>query len=96
MRKHLYLLAAALAAFAPPGVLAHGPHHAKPACEPGYTIVEEVCYKEVVTKVCKVVPDVKKTVKWVYDCKPEDFCLPKCSCPLHGLKKHHGCETCAS
>jgi hypothetical protein len=50
----------------------------------------------VVTKVCKVVPDVKKTVKWVYDCKPEDFCLPRCSCPLHGLKKHHGCEKCAS
>ena len=29
-------------------------------CEPGYKIVEEVCYKEVCTKVCKVVPETKK------------------------------------
>lgn len=68
------------------------PHHSRPHCEPGYTLVEEVCYIDVVRKCCKPVPDVKKTVKWVYDCKTEDFCLTKC--PLHGSHRHHDCGQC--
>lgn len=49
-----------------------------PVCEPGYTLVEEVCYKDVVTKVCKMVPETKKNRKTVYDCKVEEYCVPKC------------------
>jgi hypothetical protein len=68
-------------------------------CEPGYTIVEETCYKEVIHKVCRQVPDVKKTVKTVYSCKEDDVCLPRC----HGAGGHkhehgeacgEGCEEC--
>ena len=53
----------------PPGV--------KPPCEPGYTLVEEIQYQQVVRKVCKMVPDVKKVRKTVYETKEEDFCLSK-------------------
>lgn len=91
MRTGNQVVLGAVLALAGATAAAAGPHDG-PACEPGYTIVEEVCYKEVVKKFCKVVPDVKKTQKWVYSCKSEDFCLPKCSCPLHGHKK---CDTCA-
>ena len=68
----------------------------KPCCEQGYRIVEEIVYKDVIKKRCVPAPGVQKKVRWVYDCKTEDFCLPKCSCPLHGLNRHHGCDKCAS
>lgn len=51
-------------------------------CEAGYRIVEETCYREVVHKVCRMVPDVKKTTKVVYDYKVVDYYLPK----KHGLR----------
>lgn len=55
------------------------PCPAKPkACEPGYQMVEEIVLKEVVRKVCKVVPEVKKHKRIVYTVKCEDYCLPKC------------------
>jgi hypothetical protein len=56
-------------------------------CEPGYMIVEEICYREVVHKVCKVVPEMKKVTRRVYSCKEEDYCLPKCACPFFALGK---------
>jgi len=62
----------------------------KPTCEPGYTIVEEICYREVVKKVCRAVPDVQKIRKTVYAVKEEDFCVPKNpGLHLHGKK---GCD----
>lgn len=68
----------------------HGHDHGPPACEPGYTVVKEVVYKEVVRKVCREVCDVKKVTKWVYDCKTENFCLKQC-------RPGHKCsEDCAS
>jgi hypothetical protein len=69
--------------------LADHVYHTRPAaCEPGYMIVEEVCYKDVVCKVCKPAPDTKKPKKWVYSVKTEDFCLPKA--PPHGCGSGHG------
>jgi hypothetical protein len=67
-----------------------------PECEPGYTLISETGYKDVIKKICRPVTEVKKKVKWVYGCRPEDFCLPRCGCPLHALTGHAGCETCAS
>lgn len=58
-------------------------------CPPGYTVVEEICYQDVVRKVCKVVPEVKKHKRIVYCVKEEDFCLTKCPCPLYGV---HSCQ----
>lgn len=57
-------------------------------CAPGCPMVTETVYREVTRKVCKWVPDVKKTTKWVYDCKCEDFCAPRFCPPKHG----HGCD----
>lgn len=56
-------------------------------CEPGTMIVEDICYKEVVKKVCRMVPEVKQHKRRVFDVKCEDYCLPKCPCPLCGGKK---------
>ena len=60
-------------------------HHAKPACEPGFQIVEEIVYQDVTKSVCKMVPDVKK--KWVYSMIDDPFCL-------HDTK-HGQCPQCA-
>jgi hypothetical protein len=57
-----------------------------PACEPGYRIVEEVCYKEVIHKVCRLVPDVKKVTKPVFEVK----CIPYCQKKWPGS----GCQDC--
>lgn len=62
-----------------------------PVCEPGYQIVEEICYQDVCHKVCRVVPDVKKTTKPVYSCKTEDYCLKKCPRLCHCAED---CPTC--
>jgi hypothetical protein len=79
------VLAASAVSFAdPPG--------GKPGCEPGYVWVEETCYREVVTKCCKLVPDVKKVTRYVYDIKEEDFCLTKCRCPVCCKAKGHCAE----
>jgi hypothetical protein len=55
----------------------------------------EVVYQEVPCKVCKPVPDKKKTTKVVYECKEEWYCLPKCPCPLH-IGKHDCCDSCGN
>jgi len=57
---------------------------APPVCQPGYVIVEEITYQEVVRKCCKVVPEKIKTRRTVYGCKTEDYCLPRCPHPWHG------------
>jgi hypothetical protein len=62
-----------------------------PACPPSYRVVEEIVHQQVVRKVCKVVPEVKKHKKVVYCTKQEDYCLKKCPCPLGG---GHGCDAC--
>jgi hypothetical protein len=67
---------------------------APPPCEPGYVVVPETCYREVVVKRCKVVPDVRKVSKWVYSCVEEDFCLPKCGHPKLELPFKKGCNAC--
>ncbi len=93
MRKYLLLLAAMLfaVAAAPRAGRAGGPFpDVPPPCEPGCKMVAEVCYKEVVRKVCRTVPDVKKVTHWVYDCKGEDYCAPRIL-PPH-LGSHHGCD----
>jgi hypothetical protein len=88
MREHLRLfVGAALLALAGTAAAQAG-DPCPTACEPGYTIVEEICYKEVIRKVCKAVPETKK--KTVYSCKEEDFCVPKCRGLCHG----HGGDDC--
>ncbi len=72
---------------------AHGPGQ-KPACEPGYTLVEETCYKEVVRKVCRVVPEVKKVSKWVYETRDEHYCLPTCPGLLCHRTHEKPCDGC--
>ncbi len=47
-------------------------------CEPGYKIVEEIRYRTVCCKACRIVPDVKKTEKVLYACREECFCQQKC------------------
>ena len=95
--RHVYwlsaLFVAGLAAWLPSAHASGLLKPAKPACEPGFTMVAEVCYKDVVKKVCRLVPDVKKVSKWVYDCKSEDFCLKRC--PLHKDKCCNDCAECA-
>jgi hypothetical protein len=62
-------------------------HHAPPACEPGFKIVEEVVMQDVERFVCKMVPETKK--KWVYSMIDDPFCVqntrhgdcPECSGP---------------
>lgn len=81
-----------------------------PPCEPGYKYVEETCYKEVCRYVCKLVPDIVKTKKWVYSTKEDPFCIKESTSCLgclfnkgglgHGLglgHSHKGCgpEGCA-
>jgi hypothetical protein len=91
MRKILLLTAASLGLAASVYGAGWGwPRH-KPACEPGYTIVEEICYKDVIKKVVRPVPDVKKVPRWVYDNRPEDFALPCCTCPKCGCCAEDGC-----
>jgi hypothetical protein len=51
-----------------------------------------VQYQEVVKKVCRQVPDVKKVTRWVYSCKTADFCKPGCF--LHGPGHQDGCGDC--
>ena len=49
--------------------------HAPPVCEPGYKIVEEVVYKDVVKTVCRMVPNVK--TKWVYAVVDAPICVAR-------------------
>ncbi|MCS6897762.1 MAG: hypothetical protein NZM29_07280, partial [Nitrospira sp.] len=74
-----------------PGKLIAWPDPPRRDCNGGYRIIEEVHYQDVVKKVCKVVPEVKKVEKWVYDYKTVDFCVPKCS--LHGTLEN-SCSSC--
>jgi hypothetical protein len=63
-----------------------------PTCEPGFMIVEDICYREVIRKVCRVVPEVQQVRRTVYSCKSEDYCLLKCPCPLGPGKQ--SCDGC--
>lgn len=65
----------------------------KPVCEPGYTLVEEIQYREVVRKVCRLVPETKKVPRTVYEVKVVDYCQQKCPNPLACLK-HKGEPAC--
>lgn len=60
-------------------------HHAKPYCEPGFKLVEEVVMQEVTRTVCKMVPETKK--KWVYSQIDDPFCIRD--------SKHGQCPNCA-
>jgi hypothetical protein len=79
-----YRLGLCLAFLLPAGRVWAGADPGQPPCEPGYTIVEEIAYKEVCRYVCRPVPDVKKTTHVVYGCKKEGFCVPGCSLHLPG------------
>lgn len=71
-------------------------HHATtPAACAACSPCQEIVYKEVIKKVCRQVPDVKKVTKWVYDCKTEDFCIKQCSGLLGkgGSGCSSGCST---
>lgn len=78
----------------------HGHKSAPPGpCEPGYEWVEVTVYQEVVRDVCKIVPDIKKTTKWVYSTVADPFCIQKSphkpghlSHLLHGHKCDGHCE----
>ena len=61
------------------GLLKHQ-HRTPPVCEPGYKIVEEVVYQDVVKYVCKQVQEYKK--KWVYSTIDEPYCTQGCG--VHG------------
>jgi hypothetical protein len=51
----------------------------KPAtCEPGYVLVEDVEYREVCKKVCRIVPIVRKIKVPCYDMKCDYICKRKC------------------
>lgn len=63
-------------------------------CQPGYKLVEETCYREIVRCCCKVVPDVKKKTKVVYDCRCEPFCLPRLSCQGKHCAQCGSCDGC--
>lgn len=70
-------------------------HQPPPVVEPGYTWVREVRYKDVQHPVCKRVPD--KKYKWVYDTRPDYYCIPPC--PIHLFRKSdcddgQGCPNC--
>jgi hypothetical protein len=54
---------------------------------------EEICYQNVVTHRCVLVPDVKQIKKTVYECKEVPFCLHKLP-PLFSHHKHDCCEDC--
>src|SRR4051812_6993016 len=91
MRRHLLLLGVAfmIGAACPPA-RAQETYAERPAtCEPGFTYVETVEYREVERRICKLAPD--KRTKWVYRTEPDYFCVP--ACPWPGLCRH-GCPTC--
>jgi hypothetical protein len=54
---------------------------------------EEICYQNVVTHRCVLVPDVKQIKKTVYECKEVPFCLHKLP-KLFSHHKHDCCEDC--
>jgi hypothetical protein len=56
------------------------------SCEPGFTYVQAVEYKEIEHTFCKRVPD--KRTKWVYCSKPAIYCLS----PLCGHHHKHDCD----
>jgi hypothetical protein len=60
-------------------------------CEPTCAAPEETCAQAITRKVCRTVPDVQKITRWVYTCKPLDFCVPNCLPP--GGLFHNGCES---
>ncbi len=93
MRRTLLPLGAALCTLA---AFAAAPGRAGDPvpCGPGCQIVTETTYREVTRKVCRWVPDVKKTTKWVYDCKCEEYCAPRLF-PSH-LGDHNACNGCDS
>lgn len=66
----------------------------EPPCEDGYRIVEEVCYREVVTRsYCRLVPDVKTVKKYEYTMKEVPFCDFKCPNPFR-RRQRDACDAC--
>jgi hypothetical protein len=60
---------------------------------PGFKWVREVRYREQQYPVCKRVPD--KRYKWVYDTRPDYYCLPPCPFHLHHRDDNcQGCQDC--
>jgi hypothetical protein len=45
-------------------------------------------------KICVVEPAKKKITKTIYDCRSEDFCLPKCTHGLLRFHRHKACDGC--
>lgn len=89
MKKLAYLFALlAGASMALPSASAQGllHKHKLPPCEPGFKWVEVTEMKEVCRYECRLVPDVKKTSKWVYSCVDDPFCIHKTPC------HHHQCD----
>jgi hypothetical protein len=87
----LLLVSAALVSSLPASLASGLLHkHNLPPCEPGYQWVQVTEIQEVCREVCKIVPDVKKTTKWVYSTVDDPFCLHRSGAHGHG---HHGnCE----
>lgn len=56
---------------------ASGPDAPPAACEPGFKWVQVTEYREVCRDVCKIVPDVKETKKWVYSQIDDPFCIKR-------------------
>lgn len=90
MKKNLLAMAAVLVGLAlalqpvsADGILQR--HHARPACEPGFQLIEETVMQDVTRTVCKMVPETKK--KWVYDWVSDPFCILD--------SKHGQCPNCA-
>jgi hypothetical protein len=94
MRSAILVIGLVACTLAAPGSRAQTYWRSTPACQPGYTLVEETCYRDVVRCCCKVVPDVKKKTKVVYDCKCEPYCVPKLACRKHQCPHCGACAGC--
>lgn len=94
-RSWMFFAAGVLALLLPAQVgAASGRPLAAPPREPRYVLVEEIRYHDVIRKHCKIVPDTKKISKTVYECKEENYCLPKCPHPLLGGSRGKGEDVC--
>src|SRR5262245_47201740 len=83
----LMISCAALATTLPNPLASAHDKKSLPPCEPGFQWVQVTEMKEVCRDVCKIVPDVKKTTKWVYCSIDDPFCIHK-----SGHHGHHDCE----
>jgi hypothetical protein len=78
-----------------PGSAAESTPAPAAACDDGCTVVEEICYKDVVVRShCRLVPDTKTVKKTVYSYKTVAFCKPGCPNLLRRCGDAEACTEC--